>query len=202
MKWIYSIKNKMTAAAALLGLCLLVLVSNINDRYHTGQVKKSIDMLYEDRLIAESYILTLTNCMHQLREALDNSESSRIPSIFATIEQTNRAYEKTKFTAAETKTYTEFKALCGQISSASVADNDGKLQLAQEALVKLNTLSAIQVEESKSIMAKSDQVYSSGKTSSDFAIAIVIVIMLILQALVFTSKTLAKTTNAAHPSLN
>lgn len=201
MKWIYSIKNKLTAAAALLGLCLLVLVSNINDRYHTGEVKKSIDMLYEDRLVAESYILTLTNCMHQLREALDNSESSRIPSIFATIEQTNRAYEKTKFTAAETKTYTEFKALCRQVGNPGV-NNAGKLQFTKEALLKLDALSAIQVAESKSIMAKSDQVYSSGKTSSDFAIAIVIVIMLILQALVFASKTLVKTTNAAHPSLN
>jgi hypothetical protein len=195
----------MTASAALLCLSLLVLVSNINDRYHTGEVKKSIDMLYEDRLIAESYILTLTNSMHQLRETLNNSENgeagttTKVSTILATIDQTNSAYEKTKFTAAETKNYKEFKVLCRQISEPGMSNN--KMQLTTAALEKLDALSAIQVEESKSIMAKSDQVFNSGKTSSDFAMAIIIIIGLILQALVFASKTLVKTTNV-NPSLN
>jgi len=202
MKWIYSIKNKGTAAAALFFLCALVLFSNFNDRRHTTQVKESINMLYEDRLVAESYILTLSDCMHQVREALSTGADQKVATILATIDQTNLVYEKTKFTAAETKTYSEFKGLCKQISSENVQSNADKMQFAKEALVKLNALSTIQIEESKSIMAKSDQLYSTGQTSSNFAMAIIIIIALVLQALLFASKTLAKADRSINHGLN
>lgn len=208
MKWIYSIKNKAAAAAALFCLCVLVLLSNFNDRQHTKEVKNSIDMLFEDRLVAESYILTLTDCMHQIREtlsddALGESEANqKISSLVATIDQTNLAYEKTNFTSAETKTYSEFKKLCGYISSAGMQSNSHKIQSAKEALVKLNALSAIQIEESKLIMDKSERLYDTKRHSSDFAMAIIIVIGLVLQALIFASKTLIKPGKAVDHSLN
>ncbi len=70
MKWIYGIKNKLTASIVLLALCLLVLLSNYLDRLHTENVKNSISTMYQDRLIVEEYILKMTQNTYQIREIL------------------------------------------------------------------------------------------------------------------------------------
>jgi hypothetical protein len=57
-------------------------------------------------------------------------------------------------------------------------------------LALLDELSAIQLSESKQIMKRAEELYVTSKTSSRFALAVVIIIILVLQALVFSSKTL------------
>ncbi len=209
MKWVYSIKNKMTAAAALFVLCLLVLLSNFNDRQHTRAVNQSINTLYEDRLIAESYILKFTDDIHQIKEALINrsglgdfESDSKISSILLDIEKVNKAYEKTKFTKVEEVKYDEFRGLCQQMGTHGIYNVDNKMNMANQALEVLNTLSTIQIEESKSIISKTELLFNSGKMSSDFAMAIVIIIGLTLQALVFSSKSFNVKINSTHPNLN
>jgi hypothetical protein len=70
MKWTYSIQNKMTASGVLLTLCVLVLFSSHLDRDHTNNVKNSISTLYEDRLIAEDYILKMTIDIYEIKQVL------------------------------------------------------------------------------------------------------------------------------------
>ncbi len=77
MKWMYSVGNKTVASGALLSLCLLVLFSNYIDRDHTSNVKKSITTLYEDRLVAEAYILKMTSDIYQIKEILNASDQKR-----------------------------------------------------------------------------------------------------------------------------
>ena len=50
MKWTYSIQNKLTAAAVLFILCLVILYANYNDRMHTSKVIGLISTLYQDRI--------------------------------------------------------------------------------------------------------------------------------------------------------
>ena len=71
MKWTYSIQNKLVASSVLGLLCLLVLFSNYIDRNHTKNVKNAISTLYEDRLIAEEYILNMTSGIYQAKEVLN-----------------------------------------------------------------------------------------------------------------------------------
>jgi hypothetical protein len=66
----------------------------------------------------------------------------------------------------------------------------------------LNELSAIQLEESKRIMDKAENLYFFGKASSQFAFAIIIIIALVLQALVYTSKTLGVSKQTSTACLN
>ncbi|GGD35475.1 hypothetical protein [Flavobacterium orientale] len=80
MKWTYSIKNKLTASGALFSLCVLVLFSNYIDRTHTENVKKAISTLYEDRLIAEEFILKMISGFYQIKEAI-NSDSTDVIKI-------------------------------------------------------------------------------------------------------------------------
>lgn len=106
MKWTYLIKNKLTASAVPLTLCLLVLLSNYLDRLHTKNVTNAISTLYEDRLLAEEYIFKMTSTMYQVREVVQTGESvdSKVTAISNLMNEFAAAYQacsKTKLTATE-----------------------------------------------------------------------------------------------------
>ena len=204
MNWTYSIKNKLTASGALFSLCVLVLFSNYIDRTHTENVKKAISTLYEDRLIAEEFILKMTSGFYQIKEVInsDSTDVTKISSInnlIADIVSVSNAYQKTKFTAVETSKANELLLILKEFES-SQPTLQAKLDYSNKALVILNELSAIQLAESKQIMEHAEELYLSGKTSSQFVFVIIVIILIVLQALVFTSKSLIS--NTKYPNLN
>ena len=195
----------MAASGALFSLCLLVLFSNYIDRDHTRNVKNSISTLYEDRLIAESYILEMTGRVYQIKEIIhtdtnDTSKNNHIDKLLFNIKEINTAYLKTKFTDAEKRKAAELLPVLRELEPAVSNSTQIKLASANKALAILSELSAIQLAESKQIMAYAEKLYLSGKTSSQLVFVIIIVILLVLQALVFSSKTLipTDTTKSAH----
>jgi len=209
MKWTYSIQNKMAASGVLLLLCLLVLFSNYIDRDHSDHVKKSIRTLYEDRLLPEDYILKMTHDVYQIKEAMNVPESDRdlakssIMSSLSNIRMLCNAYLKTKLTESETTKFAELLKLVDEFESANLNGMETKRENVNKALVLLNELSTIQLEESKRIMARAEILFLSGNTSFKFSSALALIILLVLQALVFTSKTLHTGHNQTSPhSLN
>lgn len=196
MKWTYSIRNKLVASGALLILCVLVLFSNYIDRNHTNNVKQSISTLYEDRLVVEDYILKMTIDIYEIKKALQTSPDSnthsanQITARLSHIDGLSAAYQKTKLTKSEDVTFTELLKTLKEFESSASRPAEENLKRADHALVLLNELSAIQLEESKLIMQQAEDLYISGKSLSQFAFVITIVILLVLQALVFASKTL------------
>jgi hypothetical protein len=207
MKWTYSIQNKMAASAALFTLCILVLFSNYADQKHTNNVKNSISTLYEDRLVVEGYILKMTIDIYEIKQALhlsgqhDEPSGSRITTLLSHIDGLSTAYQKTKFTKTEDAAFTELLKVMDEFKSSSLGNDQSKLNLANRALALLNDLSSIQLEESKLIMKQAEDLYRSSKTTSQFAFAITIIILVVLQALVFASKTLPGT-NQQGTNLN
>jgi len=204
MKWTYSIKNKLTASGALFSLCVLVLFSNYIDRTHTENVKKAISTLYEDRLIAEEFILKMTCGFYQIKEAINSDSTdeikiSSVNNLIADVVSVSNAYQETKFTAVETSKADELLLILKEFES-SQHSLQVKLEFANKALVILNELSAIQLAESKQIMDHAEELYLSGKTSSQFVFVIIVIILIVLQALVFTSKSLVSKTK--YPNLN
>jgi hypothetical protein len=206
MKWTYSIQNKTAASAALFILCVLVLFSNYLDRDHTNDVKNAISTLYEDRLIVEDYILKMTVDIYEIKRALNVSERTdeqgdQITALLSHIDGLSNAYQKTKFTKTEDEKFAELLKTLNEFKSLASHNVPDKLKLTNQALVLLNELASIQLEESKLIMKQAEDLYVSGKSASQFAFAITIVILLVLQALVFASKTL-RTNHSAPPNLN
>jgi hypothetical protein len=203
MKWTYSVNNKMVASGALFSLCLLVLFSNYIDSDHTDHVQNSISTLYEDRLIAEGYILKMTNDIYQIKEALNASPSNgegadgSIAHLLSDITKVSDAYQKTRLTKSEEIKFTSFVRLLNEFGPAHHHSVQSKSQYANQALVLLNELSSIQLEESKLIMDRAEMLYISGKTSLQFASAIILIILVVLQALVFTSKTIRTSQTSA-----
>ena len=203
MKWTYSIKNKMAASGALFALCMLVLLSNHADRKHTNNVKKSISTLYEDRLIVENYILKMTINIYEIQQALSSPVSGeeysihQIKTLLSDIDGLSDAYLKTKFTKTEDVTFTALLKTLKEFEASTQQSVQARLEKADEVLVLLSELSSIQLEESKLIMKQAENLYRSGKATSQLAFAITIIILLVLQALVFASKTL---TGGSPPS--
>jgi Four helix bundle sensory module for signal transduction len=195
MKWTYSIQNKLTAAAVLFALCLLVLISNYNERVHNDEVKEMISTLYQDRLMAEEYLFELTNNLYKIREELNRKDAdfsiknSEINKNIAEIESVCKAYEKTKLTDNEAIKFNQFKQITSQLKGVNNENSVAKTQVTSEALTLLKALSSIQVEESKSVVKQSEQQYRFSKLSSELAFAIVIILLIVIQVLVFSSKT-------------
>lgn len=193
MKWTYLIKNKITASAVLLTLCLLVLLSNYLDRLHTKNVTNAISTLYEDRLLAEEYIFKMTSTIYQVREVLQTGESAdakvtAISNLMNEFADAYQAYSKTKLTATEKNISTELNGYFAQLKQTFANNQYVPSVDTDKALSSLGRLSTVQLEESKLIMKNVELQYATIKASSQFAFAIGIIILLVLQAIVFTAK--------------
>lgn len=207
MKWTYSIQRKMTASAVLMLLCLLVLLSNYIDRTHTENVKTMISTLYEDRLIAEEYILKMTSGVYQAKEVInavanDASKVNSINNLLINIKEGNSAYQATKLTEVEKIKANELAAVLSEFEAIHIKDTQLQLELANKLLGTLSQLSTIQLNESKQIMKYAETLYASSKISSQFVFVLIIVILIVLQALVFASKPLIPKSITKTPNLN
>lgn len=207
MKWTYAIKNKLLASIVLLSLCLLVLLSNYLDRSHTEHVKNSISTLYEDRLIAESHILKMTSSIYRIRELLKSSDlnndfkSSAIRKLIIDFNRVYIVYSKTRLTEKEEATAVELINSFKKFEQGMQNGNYG-INYTESLLLSLSKLSAIQLEESKLIMKKVESQYATIKASSQFAFAIVIVILVVLQIMVFSGESLIPVIKPKDPKLN
>jgi hypothetical protein len=205
MKWTLSRQNKMAASGVLFALCLLVLfsnyiVSNYMDRHHSDHVKKSIRTLYEDRLLPEEYILKMTHDVYQIKEALSAPESdsahNRITASLSDIRVLCNAYLKTKLTESENTKFAELLKTVDELESSPLPKMETN---ANKALALLSELSTIQLNESKRIMDHSEILSLSGNTPFKFYSIIAIIILLILQALVLTFRTLHNDSKHTSP---
>ena len=207
MKWTYSIKNKLLASIVLLALCLLVLLSNYLDRIHTQNVKSSISTMYEDRLVAEDYILKMTSTIYQIREILNadlnnTSKSNAIKKIIENFNYTYNAYSKTKLTKLEKATTVELTNYFKKMEQKVLSQNFQPTDYTEKALFSLTKLSNIQLDESKSIMKKVESQYATIKSSSQFACAIIIIILFVLQIMVFSGESILPIIKTKDPRLN
>ena len=167
----------------------------------------TISTLYEDRLIAEVYILRMTSSLYEIKEATQidvdaTDKDLRISNNLSIFNETSDAYFKTKFTEFETVKANELLQVLKNFDTHSINQSLIALQQIDDALVILNDLSAIQLAESKEIMSYADKLYIAGKTSSEFVFAVIIIILIVLQAIVFSSKTIIIKNQPKSPSLN
>lgn len=207
MKWTYGIKNKVLASIVLLTLCLLVLLSNYLDRKHTESVKNSISTLYEDRLVAEIYILNMTSNIYEIRELLNSNlptalKSKQTDNLIKNLKDIYSIYSKTKLTPKEKDTVAELIGHLRKLEEILSSHQHKPTAYTDKLLASLSKLSAIQLEESKRIMQQVESQYATIKTSSQFAYAIIILILVVLQVLVFSGESIVPVIKTKDPRLN
>ncbi|HBI01120.1 MAG TPA: hypothetical protein PLL09_13435 [Flavobacterium sp.] len=207
MKWIYGIKNKLWASGMFLVLCLLVFASHYRDRSHTEKVNNSLVTMYEDRLIAEDYLLKMTSILYQIRETARSEAnwSSKSVTMNALLDDFNRwytIYSKTQLTIKEQATTIELINYIKTLEQNVLNINYDPSFYTDKALTLLNELSIVQVEESKLLIENSKSEYASMKAYSKFTFAIIIIILLIVQAMVFSSDALIPAYKVKDPRYN
>lgn len=204
--WAFAIKQKMTAAVLLCTVLVLVMLTNMRGQWTATRISTAVTSIYEDRLVVAQYILKLSKRIEGIitvMEKEDGEVAMRINDYLTDVAELNALYEKTFLTEIERKNFENFKQLCQTISvNNRIGNHATALLAAREAEDILQALSSIQVEEGKNQL---DEVLSMTYFSNIFAyleLVILIVIAVIIQVLVFASKTMMGIKRSAHENLN
>lgn len=212
MKWTYGIRQKATASVLLALVLGLVMWNNLVERYQIRRLDKSFSSMYEDRLLAESYLFQLYDQLQQKSELFQASLQGNHPVMgkfdFQQHQQKLNTiidkYEKTHLTTEEAATYQRFKAILANMTAidAQVMAQTQHNGLVQASLIKtseastakafavLTELSEIQTTEGLVLRSQSKRIMLGNISSSYFEMAILVIIALLIQALVLSSKTL------------
>jgi len=212
MKWIYSIKHRLKAAFMLAIILALISAKNLWDKYTISELGKSFSSVFEDRLLVESYIYSLSEHLYQKKIGIENySDQDLVSTKLAqntTIMNLLVDYEKTKFTNDERIHFDNLKANINEMikleSQETILSEPVKKEMDiqfNEAINNLHQLSAIQVLEGKSLNDVSRKIISSSAMLTKIELVVLIVIGLLIQALVFTSKSIIPK-NPQHHNLN
>lgn len=212
MKWTYSIKQKTTTALLLAVVLGLVLLNNLYQSRQFKKIADSFSSLYEDRLIAESYIYRISELLHQKNQMLEKYSLTPDPIITLrhealqsskTISNLIDQYKKTKFTRNERRTFDIL--LSGMeklvrvekeyLASELYSENNSKLKDSVKTLVGMNLqylskLSDIQVNEGGQMAKISKETLASNVASSELEAAFLIIIAIIIQMLIFASNSM------------
>lgn len=199
MKWTYSIRQKMTAAGILAAVMGLVLVNNLSQRKHFQQLEESISSIYQDRLLVESYIFKLYENIQKHNDLLEKAPSEKLIEEVERLANERKAlialYEETYITEEEAKHFSALKTSLSKIEALNHSKSFEELKLlntfhANAAIKNLSALSQIQTIEGASLMTRSERIIGGSVTNSQLEMALVICLAVIVQALVFSSKTL------------
>lgn len=214
MKWTYSIRQKMTAAGILAAVMGLVLINNLSERRNFQQLEDSIASIYQDRLLVESYIFKLYDNLQRHEELLNTQASAQTIQEIKTLAAERNAlialYEETYITEEEAKHFDALKKSLSEIEildKNSLANNNfdkfstQSAQPTKSAITHLSALSQIQTTEGASLMDRSERIIGGSISNSQLEMVLVICLAIIVQALVFSSKSL-KAAPYQDPSLN
>ncbi|MBC5836090.1 hypothetical protein G6N05_14260 [Flavobacterium sp. F372] len=149
----------------------------------------------------------MTSNIYQIREILNadlnnTSKSNAIKKIIENFNYTYNAYSKTKLTKLEKATTVELTNYFKKMEQKVLSQNFQPTDYTEKALLSLTKLSNIQLDESKSIMKKVESQYATIKSSSQFAFAIIIIILFVLQIMVFSGESILPIIKTKDPRLN
>lgn len=212
MKWVYSIQQKIKTAFLLAAICLMVLVGIFWERSNVASLEDSTTSIYDDRLLPATYVFHLTDHLYQKRLILESYFEERAPDPAAglhrlahhdaAIDTLIEDFEATYLVAHEDQALRHLKRELEAYSrlersllrgEAYVNDRSAGRQ-ALEALFavtrgELIQLSRIQIDVGRQLKEQSRVKAASVSTITKVETALIILISLIIQALVFASRT-------------
>lgn len=204
MKWLYPIKKKMPAACLLFVVLAIVFFNNLSERKNSVQINKLVTSIYDDRLVVENYILTLSENMHKVidiaySEIDDESKKDALNALLYEVQSINTRYRKTVLTKEEETYFAQHMDLCKQMQThANNRDFKACKEVALNTLGVLGSLSTIQVYEAKSMVSQTNKLVKAYESTSQLEMAVVVIIAFIIQALVFTSNVGKQMFNHRH----
>ncbi|MBL7871885.1 MAG: MCP four helix bundle domain-containing protein [Cyclobacteriaceae bacterium] len=206
MKWIYGIRQKAQVAFLLAIILVGILVKNIMERNNVSELGDSFSSVYEDRLVVESYIYQLSGHLYQKKLIFDNCTAAgdvmtyknQLDTHNSDIANLIHEYEKTKFTEKESAFFQSFKNSIRKIifleneywMSSRERSNPELDEQFKLAATDLQHLSAIQLAEGKILSDQSKKIVAGSTLLTQFEAGMIVVMGLIIQALVFASRSI------------
>lgn len=206
-RFAYDFKHKRTAAILLLVIIGLVLFNNISERDNLSNINNAANAIYEDRFLPESYIFKYYQQSENIIDIAnsltisDDDKSQGIAKNIVTIEALNVDYLKTKLTKAEENEFNQLQNIFAEMTIANKANNLNVVKaLALASRSKLHRLSDIQLTEAETQIKNIRKLNSSTMMSLKFEIFLILIIGLIVQALIFASRTIPNLNTAGDKS--
>ena len=216
MKWAYSISHKQTAAFLLAAIFLIIGGINILDRNAIETLEESFSSVYEDRLLAESYIYKLTDHLYQKKLMMETCTDDR-QALQKHMDQHNQAinaiiidYEQTTLTPSEEIYFRKLKNGVNEIvrTEGILFRLDDSQMLAERTtepfrsvFKNLQHLSEIQVSEGRWLNERSKRIMAGSDALTQLELAMLICIGLVIQVLIFASRSIVARV-PEKPSLN
>ncbi len=206
MKWTYLIGQKMKVALAFGIVFILVFATLAIDKRHINTLQESFSSVYADRLLVEGYIYKLSGLFHS-KKIIFNFQNIAAADISENNKEMNDSirhllvdYEKTKFTRDETMYFNQLKEDFQKLvkleddflqSDSNSIDVHNAIQMQHIKLSEsLNQLSDIQMKEGKNLMDNTKKIVAASKITYRLEIAILLIIGLIIQGLIFASRSM------------
>lgn len=209
MKTPKSLNNKLKAAIVLTFLLLVIFGKNILDRKNFNELEASFASVYEDRLVVESYIFTISEHLFRIKLLVNHCwEETDYSHVIEDIEGYEEkilknvdTFEKTNLTASEDEFLKDFRTIIEtnlRIADYELLYSDEKgINYAQvhtyneyieRAIGDLEKLSNIQLEEGHRLAINSEKVVTRSRIWAQFELAALVILLLIIYLLIYTSR--------------
>jgi len=220
MKWTYSIQQKTTAAVLLAAIFAVIFIVNRLENNKINELGKSMNSVYEDRLMVENYIFRLSGLLYEKKILLDQCVGiEQGEEYFRYLRDQNTAiallvedYDRTQLTEQEATLFNDFKnqllVIQNQESRFLNSDDGNNEVLAsslnasfQNANVLLMGLSNVQINVGKSVNERSKELVAGSTILTRFELGMLVIIGILIHALIFTSRSVMKKA-IGQPNLN
>lgn len=188
----FTAQNKIKTTTLVFSVLCLILLTNIQERMMIKRLNDTVTSIYEDRVVVGNYILQLSNHFEEITQLLkseNNSSLTKLNNLLVEIDSINIEYDKTYLTETEKINFKKFTTFSSQIKNSIKSYNTSDaLKASLEAENILKVLSSIQVEEGKE---KLDEVLSMTNTRSILSyleIVIIIIISILIQKIILSTK--------------
>ncbi|MGY6744678.1 MAG: hypothetical protein ACXIUQ_18195 [Cecembia sp.] len=201
--------RKLKIALILTFLIFLIFGKNLLERKNFNELGDSFISFYEDRLVVESYIFSISEKLFRIKLLVNHCDfetdySHVIEDIIAYengIMRLVKDFESTKLTTKEEGFLNDFKGIIEnnlriaeyeQLYSEESGVNEENVKkynaYIERAINDLNKLSQIQLEEGRVLAMNSDRVVNRSKIWAQFEVAALVILLVIVYLLIFTSR--------------
>jgi hypothetical protein len=188
------LKKRFQLGAVLLVLLIGIVLNNVSSKMNLGKVDTSVTSIYNDRLLAATYIFELSNSLYE-KNGLDQAAHEQQAQLDRNIKELIRKYDHTALTVKEAGLWRSFKHNLGQYN---IAGPQQEAFFFGRAISDLKALSTLQANEGSSLFRKTQSSITAFTLSSNLEIALAVGLGIITLILIGASKEAMLTFN--HPS--
>lgn len=209
MRDINTINRKTKAAAVLIFVTILLLISNYFIGLNSKKTNENMKAIYNDRLMVSHYIFQYTNAIYQIKTDVIQSGQSDferqnfVSKILQNTTSIDKKYLATVLTTTEKKQFKNFQNQCVAMQSANERkDWELLIQLSEQSLKTLEILAQIQIDEGKTALTTANALHNGNKIFAQFEIALFIILGCLSAYLLVLKKMKVKIKIPEAPSMN